>query len=112
MADVDIEYEGISFEENPQIITWVQLFFLQLLNFIPNKTEFIQKLTFEWDCNSKIDIYKYFFDEELLHSKEKEKWMLEFLELALLKMESMSLNEFSVFISDKISSKVEYQRML
>ncbi len=112
MAEVDIEYKENSFEENPQIITWIQLFLVRLLKSYEPRTEWIANLIKEWEYNSKIDIYKYFFDDKILFSKEKEEWAIKFLKLALLKMKEMNLDEFSEYIDDEISEKVSYKRLM
>lgn len=37
MGYVIVEYKEQSFEENPEMITWVQLFLIRLLNEMPNR---------------------------------------------------------------------------
>lgn len=111
MASIDIKYKGKSFEENPHLITWIQLYIIKLLRSIEKRTDWIDKLIQELEWNSKIDIYKYIFDEEILNNKEKEEWAISFLKLAEEKMNELSLQDFSNFISEKISDKVDYSRI-
>jgi len=111
MASIDIEYKGMSFEENPGLITWVQLFLIKELRLLNERSDWVNKLIEELEWNSKIDIYKYIFDEDILSNKEKEEWAISFLKSAEAKMNAMSLQDFSHFISENISDKVDYNRV-
>ena len=111
MAEVDIEYKGKSFEENPQVITWIQLFLIRFLKESANSSEWIDGLIEEWEDNVQIEIYKYIFDEELLSNPEKEEWALTFLRSAKQRMDEITLKDFSEYIGDEISEKVGLDRL-
>ena len=110
MAYVELEYKEDSFEENPYLVTWIQLFLIKLLT-LEKKSNWIDNIIEEWDANSKIDIYKYLFDEEILDSKEKVIWAISFLNRAIDKMNSFSLSNFALFINEEINDDVDYERL-
>lgn len=71
----------------------------------------MDELIEEWDVNTKIDIYKYFFDEEILDNEKKEEWALNFMSKAEERIKEMSLNDFSSFIKEKIGEDVDFERI-
>ncbi|TPN89229.1 hypothetical protein [Aquimarina algicola] len=111
MAHVDIRYRNKSFEENPHLITWVQLFLINLLSSVIDRDLWMDELIEEWEMNLEIDIYKYIFDKEILNSKEKEDWAIGFLKNAEDKMNELTLKEFAKLIDEEISEKVDYYRI-
>lgn len=111
MAYVDLEYKGNSFEENPHLITWVQLFVIKRLRPFAQQEDWIQKWSEELELNSKIDIYKYLFDDNILNSPEKETWAITFFESALTDLNTMTLSDFGDYIWEEINETVDYDRI-
>lgn len=111
MAYVSIKYKNFSFEENPGFITWLQLFLLRLLAEKADAPEWTANLVEEWELNVQIEVYKYFFDDELLDDTDKEKWAISFITDALTKLDNLSLEQFGVFINEAIDREVDYTRV-
>ena len=55
MAEVEIEYNGKSFEENPQIITWIQLYFIKILRLQGDQEPWVVSIREEWEYNFRIE---------------------------------------------------------
>jgi hypothetical protein len=111
MAYVDIKYKKHSFEENPGLVTWVQLYVLKYLREQADAPAWTRELIEEWDMNSQIDIYKYFFHDTFLDNSEKEQWAIAFLESALSKLNNFTLQDFGNYIGEEISPEVDYERL-
>ena len=110
MAYVELEYKGLSFEENPYLITWVQMYLVKLLK-SEEGSEWIDQIIYEWEMNMEIDIYKYLFDDDLLGSVERENWAIKFLTDAEANLNEMSIKDFGNFIGDDISEEVDFSRI-
>ena len=111
MAYVNIQFGNYSFEENPGFITWLQLFLIKLLEEQEACPEWIQELKEEWELNAQIDIYKYFFDADQLDTNDKKNWASSFIQYAINKLDSMSLDDFSQFINTDIDANVNFERI-
>lgn len=88
MAYVSVKYKQLSLEENPGLITWIQLFLIRYIDSIEDRPAWTSSLKEEWIMNSKVEIYKYFFDETLLDDSNKIAWSVNFLNRALEKINS------------------------
>jgi len=111
MAYVNITYQKHSFEENPGLITWVQLFLIKFIQTIENRPEWTLSMIDEWKMNSEVEIYKYIFDEEILDDTDKVKWCINFLINAIERLSSMNITEFSSYINEEINPTVDFERI-
>lgn len=111
MANVSIKYNGLSFEENPQVVTWIQLFLIKYLSEKKNES-WIDSIIQELELNSKIDVYKYVFDEDSLNTKEKEDWALNLLNDSENFISQMTILEFAKYINDNIDSNFDINRLI
>jgi hypothetical protein len=111
MAYVNITYQKHSFEENPGLITWVQLFLIKFIQTIENRPEWTFSMIEEWKMNLEVEIYKYIFDEEILDDTDKVKWCINFLINAIERLSSMNITEFSSYINEEINPTVDFERI-
>lgn len=111
MAYVTIEYDNLSFDENPVLITWVQKFLLRCLENELERPNWTYTLEEEWEINIEIDVYKYFFDPEMLDSPQKKEWIIMFLDKQIEILESMDIPKFALLIEEIISSSINFNRI-
>lgn len=111
MAYVTIKYKQFSFEENPGLITWVQLFLIKYIDSIEERPAWTNDMKEEWIMNSEVEIYKYFFDEAILDEDTKITWSVNFIDKALEKLNQMTIELFSIYIGEDINPAVDFERL-
>ena len=111
MAYVSVKYKQLSFEENPGLITWIQLFLIRYIDSIEDRPAWTSSLKEEWIMNSEVEIYKYFFDETLRDDSNKIAWSVSFLNRALEKINSMTIEQFVMYIEEDINPTVDFERL-
>lgn len=111
MAYVSVKYKQLSFEENPGLITWIQLYLIKCIDSIEDRPAWISGLKEEWIMNSEVEIYKYFFDETLLDDKNKIVWSVNFLNRALEELNLMTIEQFAMYIEEDINPTVDFERL-
>ena len=111
MAYVSVKYRQLSFEENPGLITWIQLFLIRYIDSIEDRPAWTSSLKEEWIMNSEVEIYKYFFDETLRDDSNKIAGSVSFLNRALEKINSMTIEQFVMYIEEDINPTVDFERL-
>lgn len=92
-----IEYNHKEVFMDNVIVSWIQKFILLNLD---NKTtpEWFHECLDDLEGNYHVPYGKYFFDEEIINSKEKNTFILDLLDIIIEKMAKMTLLEFWSFI--------------
>jgi methionyl-tRNA formyltransferase len=111
MAYISVKYKQFSFEENPGLITWIQLFLIKYIDSIEERPAWTNDMKEEWVMNSEIEIYKYFLDETILDEEGKITWSINFIDKALNELNIMTLEQFALYIGEDISSDVDFERL-
>jgi hypothetical protein len=111
MAYVSVKIKQFSFEENPGLITWVQLFLIKYINSIEDRPVWTNDMKEELVMNSEIEIYKYFLDDTILDEKDKNEWSINFMDKALKELDLMTLEQFALYIGEDISPDVDFERL-
>jgi hypothetical protein len=111
MGYVKIKYKEYAFEENAGLITWLQKFLIRKILDISNTPPWTNIIVDEWKMNSEIEIYKYFFDEDILNEEYKISWSIKFMDEAIQLMNNMTLADFSRYIEEEINPVVDYNRL-
>jgi hypothetical protein len=111
MSEILISYKDFSYEENPQIITWLQLFLIEYYEHSCERLEFLDELSSEWKVNSKIDIYKYIIPDDSSSSKEKQVELIHFFQQALTFLITLNYNQLSRYINSDVLTQRNFERI-
>ena len=111
MAYISVKHKQLSFEENPGLITWIQLFLIRYIDSTQDRPAWTGGLKGEWIMNSEVEIYKYFFDETLLDDGGKIVWSVNFLNRALEELNLMTIEQFAMYIGEEIDPSVDFERL-
>jgi hypothetical protein len=111
MSDILISYKDFSYEENPQIITWLQMFLIKYYENSHESLMFLDELSSEWKVNSQIDIYKYIIPDDSSFAKEKQVELIHFLEQALTFLITLNYDQLSKYINSDVLSQRNFERI-